>query len=177
VGAQARARRHVASEVTALKKLLEAIAIIGILLAAAFGGFFGKEIGKEAGTAVTPRAPSKEDVKAKVMEGFLAGANQWNQKLPMMVDQETRLDKVTVQAGTRAVYHHTLIRYASRDIEPNWLRGNVRPGVVRNVCGSNGMTKSLQYGGIYVYAYYGTDGIEITRFQVDRTDCGLASLP
>jgi hypothetical protein len=38
------------------------------------------------------------------------------------------------------------------------------------------MKKSLQYGGIYVYSYYGKDAIEIARFEIDRNDCGFAAI-
>ena len=117
--------------------------------------------------------PSQQEVEAKLVEGFTKAANQCNQRLPMMVDQDTRLDKATVGPGPRAVYHYTFPKYTSRDIDANWLQTNLRPEVMRKVCASADMKKSLQYGGIYVYAYSGSDGVEITRFEIDRNDCGF----
>lgn len=149
------------------KKLLTALGFIGILIAAIIGGQIGKEVGKAA------IKPSQQEVEAKLVEGFTKAANQYNQRLPMMVDQDTRLDKATVGPGPRAVYHHTFLKYTSRDIDANWLQTNLRPEVMRKVCASADMKKSLQYGGIYVYAYSGSDGIEITRFEIDRNDCGF----
>ncbi len=117
--------------------------------------------------------PSSQEVETILVEGFTKAANQYNQRLPMMVDQDTRLDKATVGPGPRAVYHHTFPKYTSRDIDANWLQTNFRPEVMRKVCASADMNKSLQYGGIYVYAYSGSDGVEITRFEIDRNDCGF----
>lgn len=149
------------------KKVLTALGFIGSLIAASVGGQIGKEVGKAA------MKPSQQEVEAKLVEGFTKAANQYNQRLPMMVDQDTRLDKVTVGPGPRAVYHYTFPKYTSRDIDANWLQTNLRPEVMRKVCASADMKKSLQYGGIYVYAYSGSDGVEITRFEIDRNDCGF----
>jgi hypothetical protein len=44
------------------------------------------------------------------------------------------------------------------------------------VCANEKMKPSLQYGGIYVYSYAGSDKVEIARFEIDRDDCGLASV-
>lgn len=153
-----------------LKKLLTVLGFIAVLIAVSIGGQIGKEVGK---AAFSPAKPSQQEVEAKLIEGFTRAANQLNQKLPMMLDEDTRGDKVTVGPGVRIVYHNTFPRYTSSDIDVNWLRTNLRPDVMRKVCSNSDMKESLQYGGIYVYAYYGSDGIEIARFEIDRNDCGL----
>ena len=149
------------------KKVLSALGFIGILIAASIGGQIGKGGGKAA------MKPNQQEIEAKLVEGFTKAANQYNQRLPMMIDQDTRLDKVTVGPGSRAIYHHTFPKYTSRDIDAKWLQTNLRPEVMRKVCASADMKKSIQYGGIYVYAYSGSDGVEITRFEIDRNDCGF----
>lgn len=113
-----------------LKKLLTALGFIAVLIAASIGGQIGKEVGKTAFSS----KPSQQEVEAKLIEGFTKAANQFNQKLPMMLDQDTRLDKATVGPGARAVYHHTFPKYTSRDIDANWLNTNLRPEVMRKVC-------------------------------------------
>ena len=151
------------------KKLLTVLGFIAILIAASIGGQIGKEVGKTAFSS----KPSPQEVEAKLVEGFTTAANQYNQRLPMMVDQDTRLDKATVGPGPRAVYHHTFPKYTSRDIDASWLQTNLRPEIMRKVCASADMKKSLQYGGIYAYAYSGSYGVEITRFEINRNDCGF----
>jgi hypothetical protein len=157
------------------KNVLAAIGtVLGVcilLIGASIGGLIGKEAAKSA------FSPSKQEVEAKVIEGFKKAASQYNQRLPMMIDQDTRLDKVTVGPGPRAVYHYTFPRYTSRNIDINFLQENLEPDVVRKVCANADMKKSLQYGGIYVYAYYGNNGVEITRFEIDRNVCGFPRLP
>lgn len=152
------------------RTVLSVLGFIAILIAASIGGQIGKEVGK---AAVSPSKPSRQEVEEKLTEGFTNAANQFKQKLPMMVDQDTRLENVTVGPGPRIVYHHAFPKYTSRDIEANWLQTNLRPEVVRKICVSVDMKKSLQYGGIYVYAYSGSDGVEITRFEISNNDCGF----
>jgi hypothetical protein len=152
------------------KKILSVLGLIAVLIAASIGGQISKEVGKAFSSM--PK-PSPQEVEAKLVEGFTMAANQYNQKLPMMLDHDTRLDKATVGPGPRAVYHHTFPKYTSRDIDANWLQTNLRPEVTRKVCASADMKKSIQYGGIYVYTYSGSDGIEITRFEINSNDCGL----
>ena len=150
-----------------MKKLLTASAWIVIFLATIIGGGIGKLVGKAASTTDSP-----QQIEAKLIEGFTMAATSVNQKLPMMVDQNTRLDKMTVGPGPRAVYHYTFPTYTSIDIDANLLQTNLKPEVTRKVCASDDMKKSIQYGGIYVFEYSGNDGIQITSFQIDRNDCG-----
>ena len=152
------------------KKLLTALGVIAVLIVAGIAGQIGRETGK---AVFSPSKPSKEEIEAKLIEGFTTAVNQINQKLPMMIDEETRLDRATVGRGARIVYYNTFPKYTSRDIDANWLQTNLRPEVMRNVCDNKDMRKSLQYGGIYVYSYSGRDGVEITRFEIDRNDCGF----
>jgi len=156
------------------KKLLAALGFIALLIAVSIGGLIGKGTVK---SIFSPPKPSPQEVEATLIEGFTKTANQYNQKLPMMLDQDTRLDKVTVGPGPRVVYHHTFPNYTSKDIDVNWLQTNLKPEIMRKVCSSTDMKKSLQYGGIYVYAYYGSDGGEINRFEIGSNDCGFPRVP
>lgn len=155
-----------------IKKLLSTLSLIAVLIAAVIGGGIGKMIGK---AAMTPAIPSPEQIEEKLIEGFTTAARQYNTKLPMMVDNDTRLDSVTVGPGPRVNYHYTFPNYTSKDIEPNWLRENLLPEVKNKVCASKDMRLSLELGGIYVFSYAGSDGIGMDKFEFDRNDCGIAS--
>ena len=155
------------------KKFLSVLAFIAIVIAMAISGQIGRETGK---SVFAPSKPSPQVLEAKLIEGFATAANEINQKCPMMIDEETRLDKATVGPGARAVYHHTFPKYKSNEIDADLIRTNLRAEVRRKVCSNESMKKSLQYRGIYVYSYYGKDAIEIARFEIDRNDCGLAAI-
>lgn len=147
------------------KKALSGLGVVGVLILGSIAGEIGKEFGKAA------VRPNKQEIEAKIVEGFTKAASENNQNLPMMIDKDTRLDKVTVGPGPRIVYHYTLPKYFSRDVDANGLRESLRLAVARQACSNADMEKSLQYGGIYAYTYAGSDGVEITRFEINNSDC------
>ena len=93
-----------------------------------------------------------------------------------MLDTDTRLDRVSVGPGVRAIYYHSFPKYNSRDIDANWLLTNLRSEVMGKVCVNKKMKESLQYGAIFCYVYSGNDGVEITRFEIEGADCGLPKI-
>lgn len=154
-------------------KFLSILGFIAVFIAMAIGGQIGREASK---AAFSPSKSSPQDIEAKLIEGFEIALIEINQKCPMMIDEETRLDKATVGPGARGVYHHTFINYKAKDIDADWLRTSLRAEVMQKVCTNDSMKESLQYGGIYVYSYFGNDGTEITRFEIDRNDCGFSGI-
>ena len=154
------------------KKILAVLGFIAIVIAMAIGGQIGKEVGK---ATFSPSKPSSRDIQANLIEGFSIAAKELNQKCPMMVDEETRIDKVTVGPGARIVYYHTFPNYNSNEIDANLIRTNLRAEVMQKVCSNDKMKKSIEYGGIYVYSYYGKDAVEIAQFEIDRSDCGFTT--
>lgn len=146
---------------------------IVILLTMAIASTIGKKVVNDI---FSSSKPTQQEIEAKLIEGFTIAANNYRSELPLMVDSGTRLDNVTVGPGTRLVYHYTLIKYSSRDIDANQLLSELQPQVVNSVCSSKEMKPSLQYGGSYVYSYSGSDGIQIASFEIDRTDCGYPRL-
>lgn len=156
-----------------LKKLASFIGIIVILVVGAISGEVGKHIGN---TLVPPTQTNPEDVERKLIEGFQEAARQINQTTPTMLDENTRVDRATVGPGVVLTYHYTFPRYSSQDISESWLRQNLLPTVKDNVCRNERMKLSLQYGGIYAYSYSGNDGVRISRFEIDRNDCGFRKI-
>ena len=144
------------------------IAIFATIIVAVIGGF----VGKKAWEIVSaPSTPTQQEVETKLIEGLTIGANEINKKAPIMIDNETRLDRATVGPGLRFVYQYTFPNYTSNNIDANWLYKNLQPKVTVAACSE--MKSSLEYGVIYVYTYSGNDGVEIARFEIGQKDCGM----
>ncbi len=159
-----------------LKKILSVIGIvvvfIAVLIAKGMGKLVGHAVGEAAGVAVQSYSNSPSKPTIQQLENELAKqADSINKTLPMMIDKETRGDKVEVGSGARLIYFYSLPNYSSRDVEPSQIQANTKPDVKKNVCTSAGMKPSLQYGVTYVYVYSGNDGVEITRFEINENDC------
>lgn len=155
-----------------LKKFLAVLAFIAVAVA----GSIGKLIGETTSGSVASATPKQQDVEVLVIEGFAKAAAQINRTLPKMIDEDTRLDKVTVGPGARTVYHYSSPKHTSRDFDGALLRATLRPDTMLKVCAAREMKKSLQYGGVYAYSYSGNDGIKIVEFEIDRNDCGLTKI-
>jgi hypothetical protein len=153
-----------------VKQLIIALGFAAVFVAAIIGG----EIGKKAGKTAFVSTPSQHAIEAELIAGFKQAEAKYKTKLPMMVDQDTRLDKMTVGPGVRVVYWYSFPKHRSRDINANDISIKLRSDTVRKVCASTGMKKSLQYGGVYVYSYFGSDDLEIAKFEVDRHACQLS---
>ena len=156
-----------------LKKLLSIIGVIVALIVWAISGQIGREVGK---AAFSPSELSQQEIEAKLIEGLEEAARQINQSTPTMIDEDTRMDKVTVGPGVRVTYHYTFPRYSSRDVDTDWLRQNLHPVVMKNVCNNKDMKLSIQYGATYAYSYSGNDGLRISSFTIDRNDCGFRKI-
>ena len=151
------------------KKVVAVLGFIVVLIAAGIGSQIGKQVGK---VAYAPSKPTQQQIEEKLLEGFAKAAAQANARGPVMVDQDTRWDRSIAGPGARLTYVYSLPKYSSRDIDRGWLLKNLEPKVRQGVCGSKEMKPSLQYGGTYVYAYNGNDGVEIARFEINNQDCG-----
>ncbi len=155
-----------------LKKILSALGFIAMLIAAVLGVTLVKEFGKSVGNAASsPSKPSAQQIEEKLIEGFTKTAEQSNKRGPTMVDKDTRWDRSEVGPGVRVTYFYSFPSYSSRDIDSVWLQTNLKPEVKKGVCASKEMKPSLQYGATYAYAYSGNDGVEISRFEINKNDC------
>ena len=155
------------------KKILSVLGFIVVLVVAIIGGQIGKEVGKSAFSS----KPTRQQIEAKLIEGFNQAAEQSNRLGPRMLDQDTRWDTTTVGPGARVNYYYSFPNYSSQDITAAWLDTNLKSVVKNGVCTNKDMKPSLQYGGTYVYFFLGNDGVEITRFMFNRHDCNLPSAP
>jgi hypothetical protein len=113
-----------------------------------------------------------QDIESGLIEGFKQAAEKINQSTPTMVDSETRLDRATVGPGAALTYHYTFPNYTSDGVDGAWIKSQLRESVTSNVCKNETMKPALEYGGIYIYSYAGSDQNVIGSFQITRRDCG-----
>lgn len=115
--------------------------------------------------------PSEQALLDAVAEGFAQAAAEANAKGPIMVDPNTRLDQTIAGPGAKLTYFYSFPGYSSQAIKQNWDIANAQATVTNGVCGSQGMSSSLQNGGVYVFSYSGNDGVMIAQFEIDKSDC------
>ncbi len=153
------------------KKRLILLGVVAVIIAAAIGVGLGKYLGR---SSVGPTRATPQDIEKELIQGLENGAKQI--KTPMMVDEDTRLEKVTVGPGPRVTYHYTIVKHPSQKIDPSILRRNLYPEIRNKVCTGEKMQVSLQYGAAYTYSYSGNDGVHVGSVDIDRDVCGLPKI-
>ena len=94
-------------------------------------------------------------------------ADQARRGLPAMVNEDLRLDKITVGPGRRLNYAYTFVRATAFDIDPDKVRSTVIPGLRKFVC-TNPEAQVLVKAGVQVgYEYSDRDGSRVFNHVVD----------
>ena len=128
---------------------------------------------KEQEVIVEPVAPEVKpiEVQPDLIKNIAEIVKNGNEKLPMMVDKQTRLDKVVAGPGAQITYLYTLPDYSSFDVSADWISTDVKPKVTKDVCDTAVLRKLIASGATLEYAYKGKDGVDINKFQVQDFNC------
>lgn len=98
-------------------------------------------------------------------------ASQLNAKLPMMVDANTRLDSV-MGINRTLRYNYTLINHSSLNVTDQDVRNSLQQKIENNVCTSQETLSFIKNGVTISYAYYGSEGKQISVISVSPSLCG-----
>lgn len=93
-------------------------------------------------------------------------ADEYNKKLPMMIDQDTQLRNITTQDSTLRYNYYFIAANASDFDIPVW-RSSAMPILAQRICNSD-MKNAIRAGIIYEYAYHGKDGVLMSVLRFDR---------
>ena len=150
-----------------MKTLGKVAGIIGLLLVIAFAGSIGKIIGK---STVKNYEQGKAD--AAIEEILTETSKKINSQLPIMVDQETRLD-TTICYGTQMYYKYTMVNYSKNDLDTEAFQNEMTTMLAKNQCNNENMVKMLRMGVTYYYNYFDKNGILIATINISKKNCGL----
>lgn len=108
-----------------------------------------------------------------VEKKLVAVAERLNQRAPFQVDADTRVDKVTVEAGPRFNYHHTMLKAKRADVDMAVFNGAFASGLKIKVCSAVQMRPLLESGVTLGYLYRASDGLNVGSIHISPKDCGL----
>lgn len=131
--------------------------------AAGFGGLFSSMLGR----------PGGEDMN--VDETLVRMSEKMNRSMPVAVDGDTRLDKISAEPGQQIAYHYTMLNLRSKDVNTSNFYKNFRPALQKRVCGSDELKMFFRNRITVAYAYRGKDGEDIGKLAFSPKDCGYAS--
>ncbi|MDB5763196.1 MAG: hypothetical protein JWQ21_2191 [Herminiimonas sp.] len=108
-------------------------------------------------------------------EALVKVSTQMNRKMPMIIDQDTRLDRVSAEPGHHFTYHYTLLSMRSKDVNTADFQKMIRPQLKRKLCESIEMQNFLKSGVTVSYLYKDSDGHAIGGVEFAPSECGYKS--
>jgi len=97
-------------------------------------------------------------------------ANMMNRGLPVMVDNETRLDSVLVQQKD-LYFNYTLVNWIKTEIDLDRLNSTMRERIKTNACETSDTRSLLEEGRSLFYVYKDKESTPVTEFMVILNDC------
>lgn len=95
-----------------------------------------------------------------------------NQRLPMMVDRDTRWDTSYAGPGKSLSYNYTLVKYSAASIDGHVFAQNVHGMLTQKVCNDPSTVIFPQEGVLLNFNYYDNSRNLIAQVKVKPSDCG-----
>lgn len=143
-------------------KILGGLAVVAVLV---FSNGIGQLAGRFFGDSFGAGAR-----EGKLDAQLRDAANLLNQRLPMQVDAETRLDS-SVGADRRFIYKYTLVNVTADMLTPAELKAAMEETLINRVCTEQGMQVFVKQGVTVSYAYADKNGKEIAVLSVAPGQC------
>ena len=142
------------------------LGFIVMLVVIIIAGGIGKEIGH---SAVKKHSSDRND--SAIEEKLTQASNSLNQRLPMTLDKQTRIESTFPGPGKKWTYLFTLVSIRSSDMTQQQLQDGLGENIKRGVCTSKEMLVFIKGGVQFVYRYRGSDGGVIGDIVVNPSDC------
>ncbi|MEE4244848.1 MAG: hypothetical protein V2I33_05530 [Kangiellaceae bacterium] len=109
----------------------------------------------------------KQRELSRMLSEAVAGLEK---SLPMTLDEETRLDKVST-VKSFFVYNNTLTSYAASELDADKLDEILKTSVIGKLCSNKDLKGFIDNDVIMVYRYFGKDGKFVTELSKDMSTC------
>lgn len=121
--------------------------------------------------AETTLKSSCKTVKEEDLELFLKGVVKVaNKQFPVMVDAETRVERVSAEGNTMT-YHYTLVNYTAKELDAEMFKQNMTPNILKQICANPSLSTILDRGGVIVFQYNGKDQKSVSTISIKESDC------
>ena len=95
--------------------------------------------------------------------------NKFNEKCPMMIDSETRMDGIDIK-GNSVVYKFTLINLLLENVDTSAFNKNLRPGIINSMKGNKDLDELKRINSVFEYYYKDRENKFIYSFKITPED-------
>jgi hypothetical protein len=133
-----------------------------------FYGFFPLQcIAKEL-NFINLSKEERRDIEATIIENV----KLVNKSLPIMVDDETRLDSA-LAVGMQMHFKYTMVNTELDNIDVNIFRNTITSNLIKGQKSDKNALFMLRTGVIYYFNYFDKNGLLITQIRIDGAMCGI----
>ncbi|MEI8135748.1 MAG: hypothetical protein WCH21_00310 [Bacteroidota bacterium] len=99
--------------------------------------------------------------------------SQFNDKCPMMIDAETRMDGIEIKDGNTIKYKYTLINLLSKNVDTSAFNSNLRKEIVNTIKTNSELDELKRINSNFEYYYKDRENNFIYSFMITPNDYKL----
>ncbi len=94
-----------------------------------------------------------------------------NQGLPKQIDDDTRVDSISVEPGPRLMTKYTYTNFSTEEFDMEVFNKRVKKVIKKSICDNDEVMERMKLGLIYSYEFSGNDGIKLATAEFEINDC------
>ena len=113
----------------------------------------------------------EEETKDTLVRNLELEVVNLNNGLPRTLDDDTRVDSISVEPGPRLVTRYTYTTFSTEEFDSELFNKRVKKIIKKSICDSDEILKRMELGLIYSYEFSGNDGIKLATAEFETSDC------
>jgi len=114
---------------------------------------------------------TEEETKDTLIRNLELEVVNLNNGLPRTLDDDTRVDSISVEPGPRLVTKYTYTTFSTEEFDSKIFNKRVKKIIKKSICDSDEILKRMELGLIYSYEFSGNDGIKLATAEFETNDC------
>lgn len=122
-------------------------------------------------TLVSNQETSVEETIESVLINLELEVLHLNDGLPRIIDEDTRVDSISVAPGPRLLTKYTYTTFSTDEFDIEVFNKRVKKIIKKSICDNDEIMERMKLGLIYSYEFSGNDGIKLATAEFEINDC------
>lgn len=122
-------------------------------------------------TLASNQESSKEETIESVLKNLEREVINFNHGLPRTIDEDTRVDSISVAPGPRLLTKYTYTNFSTEEFDIKVFNKRVKKIIKKSICDNDEIMERMKLGLIYSYEFSGNDGIKLATAEFEINDC------
>ncbi|GEM_PF-2689561 len=146
------------------------LSIIITSVVAYFGNVYFRSNAAQS-TSASNQENSKEETIESVLRNLEIEVINLNHGLPKIIDEDTRVDSISVEPGPRLLTKYTYTTFSTEEFDMEVFNKRVKKIIKKSICDNDEIMERMKLGLIYSYEFSGNDNIKLATAEFEINDC------